>query len=349
MDKKLYNYAYFRLPEQNHFTFIAQTKGEPSPLQSMLQLDGKNGFVMAPFAISQRHPILLMRPDIVEQHENVLSPFVQEHPNETCQQDAGKANYTRDFAVFHAAVAQGRFSKLVLSRQARTERVSTMTPEMLFHRACAMYPHQNIALVSMRQAGTWLMATPELLLRGKANQWHTMALAGTMRAQQRRPSQPNVVWSEKNLQEQRYVASYIKDILERFADNVSHHGPYTTVAAQLLHLRTDFTFSLRQPEQIGHLLQALHPTPAVCGMPKEDAKAFILDNEHIERKYYSGFCGPLFLKDYTHLLVSLRCMEICHDHLNLYAGGGILPDSEVEAEWDETLFKLQTMRRLLIC
>ena len=175
-------------------------------------------------------------------------------------------------------------------------------------------------------------------------------------------------WSAKNIQEQRYVASYLADVLRRFSDDVCEEGPRTVRAAHLVHLRSDFTFSLdnKRCTRIGKLLEALHPTPAVCGLPKDEAQRFIISHEHHPRHYYSGFMGPFNVNEdenenvdpishliphtshFTHLYVSLRCMHITDSAYHLYAGGGLLRESNEQQEWQETEAKMDTMRRLLL-
>lgn len=191
------------------------------------------------------------------------------------------------------------------------------------------------------------MATPEVLLSGEGGVWSTMALAGTQSAGHDDESDEQVEWSEKNREEQQYVASYIADILRDYVEGLQMSEPYTVRAAHLYHLRTDFRFHLRDEEHVGNLLSALHPTPAVCGIPKRETRRFILENEPDGRSYYAGFCGPLMLKGATRLFVSLRCMRILDTEYRLYAGGGLLRESEEEQEWKETEEKLQTMKKLL--
>ena len=97
---------------------------------------------------------------------------------------------------------------------------------------------------------------------------------------------------------------------------------------------------------MGDLLKLLHPTPAVCGLPKEEAYRFILDNEGYDRSYYSGFIGWLRPEGRTDLYVNLRCMNVKEDSLTLYAGGGLLASSELDDEFQETEKKMQTMQNL---
>lgn len=347
MDRKLNNFAYYRLPGQSHYTFMAQSKGEPSAYGSVAELDEEEGFVMAPFMVSRQHPVLVMHPDVVENHE---IQFQQNHVSTKTtapERPTEKAAYASAFAKFHAETQAGKFGKIVLSRCSPTDLSNDRTPQDLFLKACNIYPYQFVALVCLHQAGTWLMATPEILLDGNPEEWHTMALAGTMKRQEGISDVSKTEWTKKNRDEQQYVSTYIKDVLSKHADHISEQGPYTVAAAHLLHLRTDFTFKLNNTTNVGALIEALYPTPAVCGIPKEKARAFISAYEQIDRKYYSGFCGPLSLHGENHLYVALRCMEIVGKTANLYAGGGILHDSNMEREWKETQTKMLTMHRLL--
>ena len=256
--------------------------------------------------------------------------------------------YSIDFANYHAQLENDAFRKIVLARCADEKMPEGVEPMELFYRACALYPRLFIALVDTPKSGCWLTATPEILLEGLGSDWRTIALAGTMKLEgdQLNGEGESLTWSTKNIQEQRIVATYITECLEQFTSDFREDGPRTVRAANLVHLRSDFTFRLSDHAHIGNLLQAFHPTPAVCGLPKREAFQFIVRNEHTPRRYYSGFMGPLGT-DETHLYVSLRCMNIDHDTCHLYAGGGLLKDSILEQEWQETEAKLETIRKLL--
>lgn len=340
-------FAIYRLPHQQQCVLVDQIGGLPRELPSCAELCGCEGFVMAPFAPSADCPILLLRPDRVTafagaDHVEALIPVdsVEDIESQIEPQPFSHADYQVDFANFHEHLVNGEFSKLVLSRSVDIKRKPGLSAISLFAEACRRYPRVMVALVSTPQAGTWLTATPEILLSGSGRSWQTMALAGTM------PYSDKVRWSDKNIQEQRYVATYVTEVLEHYTSDFTEHGPRTVRAAHLAHLRSDFHFTLSNTDRVGELIQALHPTPAVCGLPKDEARQFILANEHHERRYYSGFMGPLSLHDTTHLYVTLRCMQLFNSHCRLYAGGGILPESNEQLEWQETEAKLDTMRRL---
>lgn len=337
-------YAFYRLPHADRYTMIEGTTEE---FTSCTQLNGQTGFVIAPFEVRADQPIVIIRGESRVQVFDSCQCQSADALVAVSTPDACRSTYTIDFANFHSQLLQGTFRKIVLSRCSEEKGLLPTDAQTLFFRACQLYPRMFIALVHTPQSGTWLTATPEILLEGSGSDWRTIALAGTMKLE---PEQldgegENVRWSTKNIEEQRIVATYIAECLERFSDDFREEGPRTVRAANLVHLRSDFTFKLDSNDHIGDLLQALHPTPAVCGLPKRDAFRFILQNEHTPRRYYSGFMGPLGAS--AHLYVSLRCMNITADGFCLYAGGGLLRDSTEEQEWQETEAKLETMRRVL--
>lgn len=333
------SFAVFRLPYTQECILIEQTSGQPQELLSCGELTGKQGYVMAPFAPSTSCPILLIRPDRVEKGIDLSVLSERMELNNISKSSA--EDYHLDFSNFHSHLLNNDFQKLVLSRCLDIQKTDNLKPLQLFQRACERYPRMMISLVYTPQSGTWLTSTPEILLSGRGNEWQTIALAGTMKYEE------EIRWSDKNIQEQRYVATYIIRQLEQFTDNFTEEGPRTARAGHLAHLRSDFYFSLSANAPIGELLLALHPTPAVCGLPKHESFRFILQNEHHDRLYYSGFMGPLLIEGQTNLFVTLRCMQLFRDGYRLYAGGGLLKDSIEEQEWQETETKLDTMRNII--
>jgi len=340
-------FAVYRLPYGKFATIVRQTDGEPAELSSCAELNGKCGFVMAPFEISDSHPILLIRPDKVEKVTLGGERVLKGSSCISCDSGKSRYYYAVDFANFHSQLELGAFRKIVLARCAEEESSDSIPPMELFYKACDLYPRMFISLVCTEKGGCWLTATPEILLEGKGADWRTIALAGTVRleGEQLSGEGETVSWSTKNIQEQRYVATYIAECLEQFTSDFSEEGPFSVRAANLVHLRSDFTFTLPSNDRLGDLLHALYPTPAVCGLPKHETFRFITHNEHTPRMYYSGFQGWLG-EDDTHLYVSLRCMRIEDKRYYLYAGGGLLKDSTEEQEWQETEAKLETMRGL---
>ena len=366
-------FAIYRLPYKDKCHVMMQKEGEPDELPSVDSLSGKSGFAVAPFAADKKHPVLLIHPDkcvdmmpeeltasdgaaaeVVREMQSIIDAPKQVEKIRR----ATRTHYAIDFANFHAHIQEGDFSKIVLARCRRDKNEKGMTPLEMFATACRLYPRLFVTLVSAYKSGTWLMATPEVLIEGDGQKWTSMSLAGTMHLTEDmldfdNPPSPdpkvadNILWSIKNIQEQRYVSTYITESLEQVAADIEEKGPYTMRAGNLVHLRSDFHFTMPQKDSLGRLLAILYPTPAVCGLPKEAARDFIINNEYTPRLYYSGFVGPLEPNGETHLYVSLRCMRIEHDECCLYAGGGLLADSNQEAEWKETEDKMETMGVLL--
>lgn len=342
-------FAIYRLPHQDTATIVRQTEGAPDELHSCWALNGRKGFVIAPFEVGRGLPLLLIRPDEVEHVLVADIPLDADEPVARPVSCNNRAYYSIDFANFHAQLERGTFRKIVLARCSDVTMPVSPSPMALFRRACDLYPRMFISLVDTPTSGCWLTATPEILLEGEGQHWQTIALAGTMKleGEQLAGEGETLNWTTKNIQEQRYVATYIAECLEQFTRDFREEGPYTVRAANLVHLRSDFSFTLPASDRIGDLLQQLHPTPAVCGLPKSETLRFIVGNEHMPRRYYSGFMGMLDPDAQTHLYVSLRCMNIDGNTCHLYAGGGLLKGSAEEQEWQETEAKLETMRRCL--
>ncbi len=342
-------FALYRLPHETECRLI---EGEPLALDGVAELDGVRGFVVAPFHTSAEEPVVVIRGKAVTYRRGETAlPLCHPGPEPTATEE-GHESYAADFQRFHIALCGGRFRKLVLARRKSLPGSGMAEAEALFCEACRQYPRMMIALVSTPQSGTWLMATPETLLRGNGAEWHTVALAGTMPLTEEQLAHfdhpignPGTAptWSEKNRAEQRMVADYLDRRLRLFSAQVEQQPARTVRAGHLAHLRSDFTFSLPHPVRLGTLLESLHPTPAVCGLPKEEARDFIRRNESAPRHYYSGFMGPMGMEEGTHLYVSLRCMRLLPRRCVLYAGGGLLPESCVENEWRETEQKMKTM------
>jgi isochorismate synthase len=114
-----------------------------------------------------------------------------------------------------------------------------------------------------------------------------------------------------------------------------------------LHLRTDIIGEVESSDLLGKLIESLHPTPAVCGLPKETAVQFILENENYKRTYYAGYLGELNMNGNTQLVVNLRCMEIENNKISLFVGGGITKGSIPEKEFEETVTKAMVMKKVL--
>ena len=344
-------FAVYRLPGEQVAHLVTQGRGEVCLLDNLEGLNGRKGFVIAPFRVSERCPVVLLCPGEEERLLEVDWDSVEEwaavqrsQGKETLQEVCTDA-YAACFRTFIEALQEKQFDKLVLSRRQVVGREADFSPLRVFAEACKRYIHSYVYLCYTPHTGMWLGSTPEIILSGQGQQWHTVALAGTQPLQEGRLP---VAWDEKNREEQAYVASYIRSRLHSLGLQTTENGPYAAYAGALSHLKTDFWFSLADKGSLGSLLKLLHPTPAVCGLPKEEAYRFIVEKEGYDRSYYAGFVGWMNPADRTDLYVNLRCMQMGDRELSFYAGGGLLASSCLHDEWMETEKKLQTMKRLAL-
>ena len=326
--------ALYRLPFSDEFTVVIQDRQKAS--------SATDGFVMMPFAESETHPTNVISPDRIVNCKYCIDDILyladKEKENATLPDEC----YKSAFEKFSKALNDEIFEKLVLSRceKIHSENIDAFSS---FLKACVAYPRMMVYLAKTPTTGIWLGCTPEILLSGEKSHYRTVALAGTM------PAVGNdirdLVWSEKNKEEQAVVASYIRSRLNALATVIEEEGPYTSKAGNLVHLKSEFHFSPKPSCSLSDIINSLHPTPAVCGLPKDEAHAFILKNEGYDRSYYSGIVGMLDSSGTTNLYVNLRCANLSEGIA--YAGGGLLRQSDVRSEWNETEEKLKTIKKIL--
>lgn len=337
------NFVLFRLPNEGTghcFTSDHVDIHDSFPTDFALL---KEAFVMVPFSL-KNHQILSISSEnsIVFKVDGLSLPTQKE---ERWTDTLPSEDYSVAFEKFVSVIRSGAFPKLVLSRSCSFP-IQVKDPVLLFEKACKAYPDAMVYLWHSPLSGDWLGASPELLLSGDDSQLRTVALAGTVRNEGANVSSTMRIWGEKERLEQRLVADYVRERISMFGTLKDEWGPYTVSAGHLSHLRNDFYFFMDEKERMD-FLSSLHPTPAVCGLPKEEAQRFILENEGYDREYYSGFMGWTDSSGKCNLYVNLRCMKFDEQMVRLFAGGGILASSSLRSEWNETEEKMATMKRLI--
>lgn len=213
-------------------------------------------------------------------------------------------------------------------------------------KACAKYVDAFVSLTFSPTSGLWMGATPETLIEDKKNQYFkTVALAGTQAKTENNVA--HTAWTQKEIEEQALVSRYIINCFKKIRlREYEEIGPKTIQAGNLLHLKTTYyvdTKALNFPELASVMLRLLHPTSAVCGMPKEKALEFLAEKESHDRSYFSGFIGPVRMYDQSHIFVNLRCCQFLNNMVIFYAGAGITIDSDPEKEWLETEMKCKVL------
>lgn len=237
------------------------------------------------------------------------------------------------------AINKGIFEKVVVSRKIVLHEAIAVLET--FQNLIATYPTAFRYLFYHPKIGLWMGATPEQLVKISKNTFETVALAGTQLYSD------NLIWETKELEEQQFVTDYIVAKVQDKVKNLNVTKVKSVKAGNLAHLKSIITGELTSELQAIELVTTLHPTPAICGMPKEEAIAFILKNENYNRKYYSGFLGEWNKEKQSDLFVNLRCLEVQENKINIYVGCGITKDSNPEKEFIETENKSMTMRNIL--
>jgi isochorismate synthase len=266
-------------------------------------------------------------------------------------QEPTQAAFTTLVQQAVAQIEAGVAEKIVPSRLKQVPLPEGFDVVDIFQRLCKAYPNALVSLVHAPGHGTWIGATPETLVSVEDGAtFKTVALAGT-KPYDDSVSLRDVMWNQKEIEEQalveRYIISCFKKIRVR---EYEERGPKTSVAGNLMHLRSDFTVDMKAinfPQLGSVMLQLLHPTSAVCGMPLEPALEFLRAQEGYDREFYSGYLGPINFHRDIHLFVNLRCMQLFENTAVLYAGAGVTIDSIAEQEWKETEIKLNTMLSVL--
>ena len=355
------DFALYRFPGEKEPHLVLQTNGEAQVLESMHSNASKNysggmlpgnepsGFIFAPFTETAKTPTLLIRPDVavsgwtlidletreLGKHRRVsLSSIELEDRTADIEQSEG---YKVAFRSFKYQLDREHYQKLVLSFSQLKEWDGSGKEDELFVRAMDRFPNSMVYLVYTRKGGRWFGCTPELLLEGYGMKWHTMALAGTR-------TWEHGNWNDKNSHEQRMVSDYIEGQLQSLGARITRHGPYTSKAGHLFHLRTDYTFHLPKPTSPLKILNLLHPTPALCGLPKMEAWNFIRLFERNKRMYYGGYLGPLNLRAETNIFVNIRCAQMRPGGKALFfAGGGLTRNSIFSEEKEEIKKKMETL------
>ncbi len=228
--------------------------------------------------------------------------------------------------------------KIVISRIKELDKENINLSET-FKNLHQYYPNAYVYLRYDVEEGCWIGASPELLLKEENQLIQTVSLAGTKAKEDD--------WTDKEYHEQQVVTNYITTTLARFTNYVDVDGPFSVNAGFFEHLKSFISAQLTDKNKLYDVLKALHPTPAVGGMPKDLAKDFILTNEGYNRSFYAGFMG-YETENESEFFVNLRCAKIYQNKVKLYVGGGIMPDSIPENEWKETELKSKTIGELLL-
>lgn len=301
------------------------------------------GFVLAPYEPGK--PLLWLQAENLAEGFRAVFPMPDipdldiDEPGVPDLHIPDQAEYELSVARAIAYIREGKAGKVVLSRPMVHEWPDAAGKAgELFALLCSSYPRAFVYLAHIPGMGLWAGASPEILLTSRNGQFSTMSLSGT-----RKKGNPDEAWGSKEIGEHRWVTRFIEESLkDTGCTGVVTTPMHSAVAGEMEHLRTNFSGQCSHDKLPG-LIEALHPTPAVCGWPTPVARAIIRELEPYDRSFYTGFLGPVTGPADFSLFVNLRCMQINGRQTVIYAGGGITADSDPHREWEETVLKSRTM------
>ena len=249
-----------------------------------------------------------------------------------------KEEYLKNLEKVIAVIKEHQLPKLVYSRRKIFTDFEEINLKESFNHLCQSYPNA-FRYIFIDDENSWMGAFSEVLgkFSKRTHEFETMSLAGTLPVSES--------WSEKEIEEQKPVTSYIRNILNQYSENVTESETYDHISGNIKHLRTDFKARIK-PENLDQIIQELHPTPAVCGIPKDFCKEEIQKIEKFPRELYAGYI-KIETDETVQYFVNLRCSKLYKNGVHLFVGGGITAQSNPEKEWTETELKSEAVLKNL--
>lgn len=253
-------------------------------------------------------------------------------------------SYALKIAQAKDFIEKNELRKLVLSRRkllmyldADPQKKLSLTKSFL--KFCDSYPTAFCYLFE-KNGEIWMGGFSEVLGKfdKKSHVFETMSVAGTL------PLDEN--WTDKEVEEQKAVTDYIHSVIKKFSSNVKISSTKDLISGNIKHLKTDFLAEI-SPESLDKIIAELHPTPAVCGFPKELCAQGIKSIEHFNREFYAGYIR-IETEEHIYYFVNLRCASFFKNYAFLFVGGGITLKSDPKKEWEETELKSLAIQQHLV-
>lgn len=307
----------FRLPDYKNFFLIEDSSGK------------ETNFQFFPFLESDALNFSGNCKEISETEIRNLKIDSDSLPNLSNAIFEEKSNYLQNIQKAIELIKLNHLQKLVYSRRIKLEYKSVDAIES-FINLCNSYANA-FAYLLITNDECWIGAFSELLgkYNHKTSEFTTMSLAGTLPISES--------WSNKEIQEHGAVSDFIFSTLKQYGTQVEKQPTVDHFSGAIKHLRNDFKATI-DPTKVDSLIKALHPTPAVLGIPKELCLKLIEKLESNPREYYAGY-SHVKMGDISYYYVNLRCSKLFSSHAEIFVGGGITAQSKPEKEWTETILK----------
>ncbi len=311
----------FRLPNQNSINFIEEGIGFDE-------------FIIAPFLKNEE--TYTIKGSKINLSLNELNIFFNdlEFTKTTNIKSTSDIEYKNNVNLAIKNIKLGDFEKVVVAQNQFIEWQFNL--ELTFKNLLVQYPEAYVFAFIINNV-MMMGASPELLLSQNENGLKTLALGGTKAGE----------YTQKEYSEHQQIKQFIEKELELLDFEFKAQQTISQKAGQLEHLSTTYELKPKMHDNHLELLNHLHPSSAICGLPQTSSLKFIIENETIERGFYSGYLGQINSNE-IHVYVNLRCAQFFKNGVVMYAGAGINSESNDEAEWIETLRKIDTFKSCLV-
>ena len=299
----------------------------------------------APRALARRWEALAARARALAPAPGALVARPAGAPLATTGEQPDRATWDRLVGLFAGAVGRGRLDKVVLARRVALRSPLELDPVNALRRLAAAGP-ESTTFAFVRDGVTFVGATPERLARTEGRAFRTGAIAGSAprgsgAAEDARLA-AGLLASDKDREEHAVVVTMLRDALRPIVERLDvAPAPGILALHHVQHLVTPMEGVLRHETGILALAERLHPTPAVGGEPRDVALALIAEHEGFDRGWYAGPVGWLGADGDGELMVALRCGLVEGQRATLFAGCGIVADSDPAREWEESRIKLR--------
>ena len=248
-----------------------------------------------------------------------------------------KENYLKTIENIIKFINEFQLEKLVFSRR-KAINFKEINLINSFRNLNKNYPNA-LSYLFLKDNICWIGAFSEVLgkYHKQSETFETMSVAGTLPLEK--------TWTNKEISEQITVTNYIENILKKYNTEVAISETKDHISGNIKHLKTEFSIKVK-PDKVENLIIELHPTPAVCGIPKDICQKAISTFENSERELYAGYI-KVETEDILYYFVNLRCAKIYKNTALLYLGGGINKESSPENEWQETELKAEAIAKNL--
>jgi isochorismate synthase len=259
--------------------------------------------------------------------------------------------WDRTVGLFAGAVGRGRIDKVVLARRVVMEAPADLDVENALRRLAASAPESTI-FAFRRDARTFLGATPERLIRTDGREFRTVAIAGSIGrgadAAADAVLAADLLDSDKDREEHAVVVAALRERLSPICERLVIDPEVRVLTLRhVQHLVTDIEGTVHERLGLLALAERLHPTPAVGGEPRDVALGLIDEHEGFDRGWYAGPIGWIGPEGDGDLMVALRSGIVERTRVTLFAGCGIVADSDPDREWDESRMKLRAVAAAL--